>query len=260
MKRTAFFLFPLIALPITTGTLPAFATDFTVWTDISAETTDEQFMSEGFAQAAITFSVKKGNSPAADISLTVKPLQAENRGAVTPAFSRKLTGLSWNSVSPGNLRELSAVTLKTDAAGQVRVLLFDILGERSVSLALLSPQGELMQTVKISFGRGPLSRFTPPLPQKVTWNELSNLCGGKDKVPTVALLQTVSLQGKYNPNRAAHGAAVAAGWPTDERYLAERFVIPGRARHVDLLTGSPHGSGGVSTGTPSRAVCSRPAP
>lgn len=264
MKRALLFLIHLICIPVAVAQAPAFSDSLTL--SVSVQTQNEDFLRRGYGQAVLSFSLLQSGKPAENIPLTVKPIRAENRGAVMPAFAHRYTGLSWDVVKTGGLGELSPFTFLTDGRGKARLVLFDILGERTLTLAVLSPQGRELRAVELSFGKGPLSRFASPFAEKITWRELANRCRTKapdnaaSLLPTVALLQTVSLQGKYNPNPAALGAAVAAGWPTDERYLAERFVIPGRARHVDLLTGSPHGFGGVSINTPGRAVCLRPEP
>lgn len=54
--------------------------------------------------------------------------------------------------------------------------------------------------------------------------------------------------------------ALAAGWPGDRgRWWLGGAVMPGRAMHVDIRDGNPHGSGGADPAAGAWGVCLKPA-
>lgn len=108
---------------------------------------------------------------------------------------------------------------------------------------------------------------------------------GGPKMPTLEQMKTVSMTGKYNTLPSAMGAAVAAGWPTGEpdddlggrpdagqegglggepdggpggrRYWANRGTMKGRASHISIRDGNPHGFGGNDVWAREYGVCLR---
>lgn len=229
----------------------------------SVEVNDQAFAAKGFAEGVFTVKVTRDGKPEPGVKVRWRVLKSENRGPVAPGWESSWSGLSWFAPVPGgrgNRPEFSGIT---DKDGVVRAKLYDIVGERRVTVraAAAGAPGEAGATITVSFGPGPLSRFAKPEKELLSWTafreRIRQSAGGaapESFIPTEEELQTVSLPGPFNKNPAALGAALAAGWAIDFRYLANPGPGAGRARHLDLATGNPHGFGGVAFDVPQRAV------
>lgn len=229
----------------------------------SAEVEDSAFLAKGFAEAAFSVRVTKDGAPQPGVAVRWRVVRSENRGAVAPGWEASFSGLSWMSPVPGGRGNRPELRSVTDKDGVARAKLFDIVGERRVTVQAApagAPEGKAV-SIEAAFGKGPLSRFARPEPAPVSWKHFYESCRKAAKkavpellIPSVEDLQTVALPGEYNKNPAAYGAALAAGWPIDLRWLALPRPGADRARHLDLATGNPHGFGGVDFETPQRAV------
>lgn len=226
---------------------------------ISACVDDSAFQEKGYAEVRLNL----GGLPASG-KVIWEVVRAENRGAaVTEAFREKRTGLSWSEPRYAGTEEVGTLE-ELVRNGKSSVLLVDILGERELTLrATWDAEGKTQAAqVKVSIGKGPLSRFKAPVKEKLTWLDFYELTNGRPfkgtsltwfwgqppqggKMPTLLDMQSVSGPGKYN-KASGFGAAVAAGWPTDARYWSGDVIMPRRSAHVDITSGSPHGHGGQS--------------
>lgn len=187
---------------------------------------------------------------------------AENRGAVAAGFEAAASGLAWHAPVAGRSSPVEGLWTKTDGNGTVETQLTDILGERTVTVcASVMTNGVRGSTcAKLAFGKGPLSRFTKPSETPIDYSTHEALCRELGaELPSVAILQTVSLKGRYNALSNAFGAGIAAGWPFDLHYWGEpSSAMPGRVRQLQIRNGSPHGAGAIPKSSLRHSVCLKP--
>lgn len=187
-----------------------------------------------------------------------------NHGSVAPGWERMTSGLSWSAPVSGRTTPVEAFWTHANENGDASARLFDVLGERTVTVcaSVMSDGVRGSACTDLEFGRGPLSRFSKPGETPVSYREHLAFCQGQNaSMPRAADLQTIAQKGRYNKLPQAYGAALAAGWKVSERYWAGLSpYAKNRARHVSLIDGNPHGSGGASTETGRQySVCLRPA-
>lgn len=172
---------------------------------------------------------------------------AENRGAVAAGFEAAASGLAWHAPVAGRSSPVEGLWTKTDGNGTVETQLTDILGERTVTVcaSVMTNGVRGSACAKLAFGKGPLSRFTKPSETPIDYSTHEARCRELGaELPSVAILQTVSLKGRYNAISNAFGAGIAAGWPFDLHYWGEpSSAMPGRVRQLQIRNGSPHGAG-----------------
>lgn len=245
---------------------------------ITGEVADAQFLDTGRAEARLSAVLRVDGKPAAGTGIVWSVVAVRNESPAMPAGQdAKNTGLSWETAIPANTRPLEDATTVTDDEGRAGIVITDIIGERSVTVraTALHDGREYNAEQELVFGKGPLSLFSAPRPERVSWLELYTVCNGRTydgdpeqwrigqgaaggkKMPTVEQVQAVSLTGKYNALPSAMGAAIAAGWPTDGRYWADGVVMKMRAEHVNLQDGNLHGFGGNSITAKEYGVCLR---
>lgn len=187
---------------------------------------------------------------------------AENRGAVAAGFEAAASGLAWHAPVAGRSSPVEGLWTKTDGNGTVETQLTDILGERTVTVcaSVMTRGVRGSACTKLEFGKGPLSRFTKPSEMPIDYSAHEARCrelGGE--LPSVAILQTVSLKGRYNALPNAFGAGIAAGWPHDLHYWGEpSSAMPGRVRQLQIRNGSPHGAGAIPKSSLRHSVCLKP--
>lgn len=241
------------------------------------ESVDGDFVETGFALARFRAVFEAHGKPVAGQAVNWRVISVKNRSEAMPeGRENRVEGLRWEHPYPGTLK-IGEWPSVTDDQGAARAALADIIGERTVLLrAYAVYEGkEYSAEAAVDFGKGPLSVFAAPLPQPVTWLELYAICNGEPysgdpeawevgigmvgggKMPSMQQVQAVSMPAEYNQLPSAMGAAVVAGWPRDKRYWNGRAVMKGRASHVNLMDGNPHGSGGNSVHAKEYGVCLR---
>ena len=186
---------------------------------------------------------------------------AENRGAVAAGFEAA-SGLAWHAPVAGRSSPVEGLWTKTDGNGAAETQLTDILGERTVTVcaAVMTRGVRGSACTKLEFGKSPLSRFTKPSETPVDYSAHEARCRELGaELPSVAILQTVSLKGRYNALPNAFGAGIAAGWPYDLHYWGEpSSAMPGRVRQLQIQNGSPHGAGAIPKSSLRHSVCLKP--
>lgn len=239
--------------------------------DISFVVSDNEFLKKGYA--SIELSGRVFHDPAATVRLSV--VKVENRSqAILPGFEHKRTGLSWNRPVVGSLEEIGVTEVRPDLTGKWFALLYDVMGEREITLAVRWTEAgrTMQQNVVFETGGGPLSRFTRPVDEPLTWFELYEKCNGVKykgnpgqwylrapaeggpRFPGGLDIQSVAGFGKYS-KVPAWGAAIAAGWPTvPYRWWLSTVSMGHKVRHMDLIDGNPHG-GGTSPDSLGFGVC-----
>ena len=187
---------------------------------------------------------------------------AENRGAVAAGFEAAASGLAWHAPVAGRSSPVEGLWTKTDGNGTVETQLTDILGERTVTVcaSVMTNGVRGSACAKLAFGKGPLSRFTKPSETPIDYSTHEARCRELGaELPSVAILQTVSLKGRYNALSKAFGAGIAAGWPFDLHYWGEpSSAMPGRVRQLQIRNGSPHGAGAIPKSSLRHSVCLKP--
>lgn len=187
---------------------------------------------------------------------------AENRGAVAAGFEAAASGLAWHAPVAGRSSPVEGLWTKTDGNGTVETQLTDILGERTVTVcaSVMTNRVRGSACAKLAFGKGPLSRFTKPSETPIDYSTHEARCRELGaELPSVAILQTVSLKGRYNALSNAFGAGIAAGWPFDLHYWGEpSSAMPGRVRQLQIRNGSPHGAGAIPKSSLRHSVCLKP--
>lgn len=187
---------------------------------------------------------------------------AENRGAVAAGFEAAASGLAWHAPVAGRSSPVEGLWTKTDGNGTVEMQLTDILGERTVTVcaSVMTNGVRGSACAKLAFGKGPLSRFTKPSETPIDYSTHEARCRELGaELPSVAILQTVSLKGRYNAISNAFGAGIAAGWPFDLHYWGEpSSAMPGRVRQLQIRNGSPHGAGAIPKSSLRHSVCLKP--
>lgn len=187
---------------------------------------------------------------------------AENRGAVAAGFEAAASGLAWHAPVAGRSSPVEGLWTKTDGNGTVETQLTDILGERTVTVcaSVMTNGVRGSACAKLAFGKGPLSRFTKPSETPIDYSTHEARCRELGaELPSVAILQTVSLKGRYNALSNAFGAGIAAGWPFDLHYWGEpSSAMPGRVRQLQIRNGSPHGAGAIPKSSLRHSVCLKP--
>lgn len=187
---------------------------------------------------------------------------AENRGAVAAGFEAAASGLAWHAPVAGRSSPVEGLWTKTDGNGTVETQLTDILGERTVTVcaSVMTNGVRGSACAKLAFGKGPLSRFTKPSETPIDYSTHEARCRELGaELPSVAILQTVSLKGRYNAISNAFGVGIAAGWPFDLHYWGEpSSAMPGRVRQLQIRNGSPHGAGAIPKSSLRHSVCLKP--
>lgn len=187
---------------------------------------------------------------------------AENRGAVAAGFEAAASGLAWHAPVAGRSSPVEGLWTKTDGNGTVETQLTDILGERTVTVcaSVMTNGVRGSACAKLAFGKGPLSRFTKPSETPIDYSTHEARCRELGaELPSVAILQTVSLKGRYNALSNAFGAGIAEGWPFDLHYWGEpSSAMPGRVRQLQIRNGSPHGAGAIPKSSLRHSVCLKP--
>lgn len=187
---------------------------------------------------------------------------AENRGAVAAGFEAAASGLAWHAPVAGRSSPVEGLWTKTDGNGTVETQLTDILGERTVTVcaSVMTNGVRGSACAKLAFGKGPLSRFTKPSETPIDYSTHEARCRELGaELPSVGILQTVSLKGRYNALSNAFGAGIAAGWPFDLHYWGEpSSAMPGRVRQLQIRNGSPHGAGAIPKSSLRHSVCLKP--
>ena len=187
---------------------------------------------------------------------------AENRSAVAAGFEAAASGLAWHAPVAGRSSPVEGLWTKTDGNGTVETQLTDILGERTVTVcaAVMTRGVRGSACAKLAFGKGPLSRFTKPSETPIDYSTHEARCRELGaELPSVAILQTVSLKGRYIALSNAFGAGIAAGWPFDLHYWGEpSSAMPGRVRQLQIRNGSPHGAGAIPKSSLRHSVCLKP--
>ena len=187
---------------------------------------------------------------------------AENRGAVAAGFEAAASGLTWHAPVAGRSSPVEGLWTKTDGNGTVETQLTDILGERTVTVcaSVMTNGVRGSACAKLAFGKGPLSRFTKPSETPIDYSTHEARCRELGaELPSVAILQTVSLKGRYNALSNAFGAGIAAGRPFDLHYWGEpSSAMPGRVRQLQIRNGSPHGAGAIPKSSLRHSVCLKP--
>lgn len=221
------------------------------------------FVSTGYAVIPIVIQLAENGNPLGDQTIDLDIVSAKNYSAAF-AEERKngVFGLSWQKPALGGMDAITHISIVTNIDGQVEAVLTDIIGERDVTVRAKLANGKQSIDHIVTFGKGPLSVFAFPPTETVSWLELYEKCNGEkyggnpktwkvgqgyeggSKLPSMEQIQAVSLPGKYNKQKNALGAALAAGWPVDHRYWNGRAVMQSRASHVDIRDGNIHGSGG----------------
>lgn len=187
---------------------------------------------------------------------------AENRGAVAAGFEAAASGLAWHAPVAGRSSPVEGLWTKTDGNGTVETQLTDILGERTVTVcaSVMTNGVRGSACAKLAFGKGPLSRFTKPSETPIDYSTHEARCRELGaELPSVAILQTVSLKGRHNALSNAFGAGIAAGWPFDLHYWGEpSSAMPERVRQLQIRNGSPHGAGAIPKSSLRHSVCLKP--
>lgn len=187
---------------------------------------------------------------------------AENRRAVAAGFEAAASGLTWHAPVAGRSSPVEGLWTKTDGNGTVETQLTDILGERTVTVcaSVMTNGVRGSACAKLAFGKGPLSRFTKPSETPIDYSTHEARCRELGaELPSVAILQTVSLKGRYNALSNAFGAGIAAGRPFDLHYWGEpSSAMPGRVRQLQIRNGSPHGAGAIPKSSLRHSVCLKP--
>jgi hypothetical protein len=205
-----------------------------------------------YSTASLTARVVDANgSPVTGATVTWSVVSTQNNSqAMMPGWKSKKTGLTWGNVPESGLdyatlaqeRIVSATnnTSTTDSNGETAMQLTDIVGERIITVkAEVTVSGTTYSARQdVSFGEGPLSKFTAPAEyldssSLLTFGQAYDLCNGSGKyvndgvvpstwtsgsyigggkMPTVAEMQAVSPPSAFNNNADAQGAAYAAGW------------------------------------------------
>ncbi|MDR2123486.1 MAG: Ig-like domain-containing protein [Desulfovibrio sp.] len=213
-----------------------------------------------YSTASLTAKVVDTNgSPVSEAAVTWSVISAQNNSpAMMSGWGRKKTGLTWRATPEAGLnyeelaqeRIVNATnnTSTTDPSGATTMQLTDIVGERILTVkAEVTISGiTYSATQDVSFGKGPLSKFTAPAEYLeyaplLTFREAYVLCngagkydsdgvdssnwkngdyvGGKDKdsgkMPTVDEMRAISPPSQRNGDANAQGAAYAAGWDPD---------------------------------------------
>lgn len=166
--------------------------------------------------------------------------ESRNHGSVAPGWERMTSGLSWSEPVSGRTTPVEAFWTHANEDGDASARLFDVLGERTVTVcaSVMSDGVRGSACTDLEFGRGPLSRFSKPGETPVSYREHLAFCQGQNaSMPRAADLQTIAQKGRYNKLPQAYGAALAAGWKVSERYWAGLSpYAKNRARHVSLMT------------------------
>lgn len=187
---------------------------------------------------------------------------AENRGAVAAGFEAAASGLAWHAPVAGRSSPVEGLWTQTDGNGAAEAQLTDILGERTVTVcaSVMTRGVRGSACTKLEFGKGPLSRFTKPSETPVDYSAHEARCRELGaELPSVAILQTVSLKGRYNALSNAFGAGIAAGWPHALHYWGEpSSTMPGRVRQLQIRNGSSHGAGAIPKSSLRHSVCLKP--
>ncbi len=263
---------------VTVGIIKAYRLSF-------AEAPSVGAFSSGQATAALTVSVLQNGEPVpAGTSVVWSVVSADNtaNAAVSRGYASKRTGLSWGAsavpVTSSNPPELiAATTSATDASGNARMRLTDIVGQRTISVQARVSLGnqDYSATQTLSFGAGPLAVFRLPggSPLRDNWRGGISLCGGSQvsnirgstssgyhamtRLPDDRHLQAVA-------GGTGLGAALAAGWDTGGSHywtghiLADGERLMNRFGHAHSISIS---DGRVETRTfltnTSWAVCMR---
>lgn len=232
---------------------------------------DQDFEKKGYARIHL-----EGTLPGADAnSVTLRVEKTDNRSqAVVPAFADKRTGLSWGVPTVGSHAEIEPLRVALLNGSAWSAELFDVMGERTLSITLRWTElgKEKSETAQVVVGPGPLARFTRPFEKPLSWFELFKRCNGYAyggdpatwyprgpaqggaHFPGGYDIQSVSGPGNYN-KAPAFGAALAAGWPTSERWWIGTVVMSNRARYMNLTNGNPHGTGGMDPNRAQFGVC-----
>ncbi len=225
----------------------------------------QDFVTVGFASCRLTAHVKdvkaaggalrlsSAQMAGRDLDVVWEVREARNRGSVAPGWETMPSGLSWSAPVSSRTTPVEGLWTRTDESASSTAQLFDILGERTVTVcaSVMSDGVRGGACTTVEFGKGPLSRFMKPSSSPVSYKEHLAFCQSRNAaMPDVADLQAIAQKGRYNKLPQAYGAALAAGWKTSERYWAGILpMMKNRARHASLVDGNPHGSGGVSTET-----------
>lgn len=235
------------------------------------------FVETGYAAAEMSAVFKKDGKPVSGVPVSWKIAAVENRSEALPLSAKnRIEGLSWEHPDRSG-KKIGEFATVTNSTGTARAKLTDIIGERTVTVAVTAAYGgsKYHSGQTVAFGNGPLSIFAAPLPEPVTWIELYAICNGKpylgnpvdwkigigrvggEKMPSLEQMQSISMPSEYNKAQNAMAATVAAGWPTDRRYWNGRAVMQGRASHMDIRNGTHHGSGGNDVNAKEYGVCLR---
>lgn len=236
---------------------------------------DDDFTHRGYSTAKLAVFVENSGRPLADVPVILSVVSASNHSAaMAEGWQDKITGLSWDKPISGQTSAPEHITNVTDLTGTAFRMLVDIVGERTVRVRAFIPGTDLYDEIDIVFGKGPLSVFSAPFPTKMNWLEAYARCNGTEYngrpenweigmghlggrgMPVMAQLQAVSMPGGENPVTYAMGAALAAGW-REGWYWNGRAVMKDRASHVNLSTGTNHGSGGRDVRQVEYTVCTK---
>ena len=259
-------------LKATAASVTIFITFAVQASDITTVVTDADFLAKGYASIDISGFISKEETRTVHLSV----VGVENLSqAVIPSFKHKKSGLSWNEPCVGSTEEIRDIKVQTNKDGKWSIRLFDVMGERKITLVATWTQSgdKIQRNIVVRTGNGPLSRFNCPELKPLTWFDLYEQCNGSPykgdpgqwylrapaeggpRFPGGLDIQSVAGFGKYS-KVPAWGAAIAAGWPTTPyRWWLGTVSMAHRVRHMDLATGNPHGSGGAFPGTLGFGVC-----
>jgi hypothetical protein len=202
--------------------------------------------------------VDASGNPVSGATVTWSVLSAQNNApAMMSGWGSKKTGLTWGNVpevltyvelQQERISSASSPTAATSGAGETPVQqLTDIVGQREITIQAKVNIGgtDYTATQPVSFGNGPLSVFRATVGMAMTWDNAYQTCNGTaypsadhstgwssgtyvggGKMPTRVEYQAVSPYNvppgwTNNPNTAAQGAAVAAGWPSNYYWSGE---------------------------------------
>lgn len=185
----------------------------------------QDFVTVGFASCRLTAHVKdvkaaggalrlsSAQMAGRDLDVVWEVREARNRGSVAPGWETMPSGLSWSAPVSSRTTPVEGLWTRTDESASSTAQLFDILGERTVTVcASVMSDGVLGGAcTTVEFGKGPLSRFMKPSSSPVSYKEHLAFCQSRNAaMPDVADLQAIAQKGRYNKLPQAYGAALAA--------------------------------------------------